>query len=53
VKYLAERREGSNLGQADVRTRLASHFISFDELVGGDVEQKGPSIVAGPFIVDL
>jgi hypothetical protein len=37
-KYLAERREGSNLGEAEVRTRLASHLIPFDELVAGDYE---------------
>jgi hypothetical protein len=37
-KYLAERREGSSLGEAEVRTRLASHLIPFDELVAGDYE---------------
>ncbi|MBR1223767.1 DUF262 domain-containing protein [Bradyrhizobium sp. AUGA SZCCT0176] len=37
-KYLAERREGSNLGEPEVRARLASHLIPFDELVAGDYE---------------
>jgi len=37
-KYLAERREGSNLGEAEIRARLASHLIPFDEMVGGDYE---------------
>jgi hypothetical protein len=37
-KYLAERREGSSLGEAEVRTRLASHLIPFDELVAGDYD---------------
>ena len=37
-KYLAERREGSALGEVEVRARLASHLIPFDELVAGNYE---------------
>ena len=35
-RYLAERREGTELGEDEVRARLASHLIPFDELVAGD-----------------
>lgn len=41
-RYLAERREGTaegnrqELGEAEVRQRLASHLIPYDELVAGD-----------------
>lgn len=34
--YLAERRDGTELGEAEVRTRLASHLIPYDEMVAGD-----------------
>jgi hypothetical protein len=37
-KYLAERREGSAIGEAEIRARLASHLIPFNELVAGDYE---------------
>jgi hypothetical protein len=36
--YLAERREGSNIGEPEVRSRLASHLVPFDELVAGDYD---------------
>jgi len=35
-RYLAERRDGTNLGEAEVRARLASHLIPYDEMVAGE-----------------
>jgi hypothetical protein len=35
-RYLAERRDGSNLGDAEVKARLASHLIPYQEMVAGD-----------------
>lgn len=35
-RYLAERREGTDLGETEVRARLASHLIPYDEMVKGD-----------------
>ena len=37
-RYLAERRDGTDLGEAEVRTRLTSHLIPYDEMVRGDYE---------------
>ena len=37
-RYLAERRDGSGLGEAEVRARLASHLIPYDEMVAGDYD---------------
>ena len=37
-RYLAERREGTGLGEAEVKARLASHLIPYDEMVKGDYE---------------
>lgn len=37
-RYLAERRDGTNLGEAEVRARLASHLIPYDEMVAGDYD---------------
>lgn len=34
-RYLAERLEGTPLGEAEVRQRLASHLIPYDEMVRG------------------
>jgi hypothetical protein len=34
--YLAERRDGSTLGDAEVKARLTSHLIPFDEMIAGD-----------------
>jgi hypothetical protein len=34
--YLAERRDGNDLGDAEVKARLASHLIPYDEMVAGD-----------------
>lgn len=35
-QYLAERREGSTLGEAEIRARLASHLVPFDLMVADD-----------------
>ena len=35
-RYLAERLEGTPLGEAEVRQRLSSHIIPYDEMVAGD-----------------
>jgi hypothetical protein len=35
-RYLAERRDGTDLGEAEVRARLATHLIPYDEMVAGD-----------------
>jgi len=35
-RYLAERRDGTDLGEDEVKARLATHLIPFDEMVGGD-----------------
>lgn len=37
-KYLAERLDGTPLGEAEVRQRLASHLIPYDEMVAGGYE---------------
>ena len=34
--YLAERRDGTTLGEQEVRARLASHLIPYEEMVKGD-----------------
>jgi hypothetical protein len=34
-RYLAERLEGTPLGEAEVRQRLSSHLIPYDEMVAG------------------
>jgi len=47
-QYLGERREGTGLGETEVRARLATHLIPFDELVSNDYEaflNKRASIV--------
>ena len=35
-RYLAERREGADLGDEEIKCRLASHLIPFDEMIKGD-----------------
>jgi hypothetical protein len=35
-RYLAERRDGSDLGVIEVKARLGSHLIPYDEMVAGD-----------------
>ena len=37
-RYLAERRERTKLGAPEIRARLASHLIPYDEMVAGDYE---------------
>lgn len=36
--YLGERRDGNELGEAEVQARLASHLIPYDEMVSGDYD---------------
>jgi hypothetical protein len=38
-RYLAERRDGNELGDAEVKARLASHLIPYDEMVAGDYKK--------------
>ena len=35
-RYLAERRDGTDLGEAEVKARLATHLIPYDEMVADD-----------------
>lgn len=35
-RYLAERREGTDLGEPEIRARLATHLIPYDEMVAND-----------------
>jgi len=35
-RYLAERRDGTELGAAEVKARLATHLIPYDEMVADD-----------------
>lgn len=37
-KYLAERLEGSSLGEEEVRSRLASHLVPYDEMKTGNYD---------------
>jgi len=37
--YLAERLEGTHLGETEVRQRLSSHLIPYEQLVAGDYQQ--------------
>jgi hypothetical protein len=37
-RYLAERRDGTDLGETEVRARLATHLIPYDEMVAGDYD---------------
>jgi hypothetical protein len=37
-RYLAERREGTSLGEGEIRARLATHLIPFDEMVKNDYQ---------------
>ena len=37
-RYLAQRRDANQLGEAEVRMRLATHYIPFDEMVTGDYD---------------
>lgn len=35
-RYLAERRDGTDLGDVEVKARLATHYIPYDEMVADD-----------------
>jgi len=35
-RYLGERRDGTDLGEAEVKARLATHYIPYDEMVADD-----------------
>jgi hypothetical protein len=37
-RYLAERRDGTELGEAEVRARLESHLIPYEEMLKGNYE---------------
>jgi hypothetical protein len=37
-RYLAARRDGTNLGEKEVRTRLDSHLIPYDQMVAGNYQ---------------
>jgi hypothetical protein len=37
-RYLGERRDGTGLGEAEVKARLATHLVPFDEMVSDDYE---------------
>lgn len=37
-EYIEKRAEAASLGEAEVRQRLASHLIPFDELIAGDYQ---------------
>jgi hypothetical protein len=37
-RYLGERRDGNDLGDAEVKARLISHLIPFDEMIGGNYD---------------
>lgn len=37
-RYLAERRDGTELGEAEVKARLATHLIPYDEMVADDYQ---------------
>jgi hypothetical protein len=38
-RYIGERRDGTELCEAEIKARLATHLIPFDELVAGDYEE--------------
>ena len=38
-RYLAQRREGTKLGELEVRSRLASHLIPYDQMVAGNYQE--------------
>jgi hypothetical protein len=37
-RYLAERRDGAALGEQEIRERLSSHLIPYDEMIAGGYE---------------
>lgn len=38
-RYLGERRDGTDLGEAEVKARLATHLIPYDEMVAGNYHE--------------
>jgi len=38
-RYLAQRRDGNDLGDAEIKARLATHLIPYDEMVKGDYKE--------------
>lgn len=38
-RYLAERHDGTDLGETEVKARLATHLIPYDEMVAGDYQK--------------
>jgi hypothetical protein len=38
-RYLAERRDGTDLRETEVKARLATHLIPYDEMVAGDYQE--------------
>ena len=52
LEYLTERAEAAALGEQQIRDRLTSHGIDFDDLAGGDWNQfldSRAAIVHGAF----
>ena len=52
-RYLAERRDETDLGEAEIRARLATHLIPYDEMALGDYEAflaKRASMIHGAMI---
>jgi hypothetical protein len=48
--YLAERRDANDLGDAEVKMRLASHLVPYDEMVAGNYQkflEKRASMIYG------
>lgn len=37
-RYLAQRRDANGIGEAEIRARLATHYIPYDEMVAGDYD---------------
>lgn len=37
-KYLAQRRDGTSLGESEIKARLATHYIPYDEMVVGNYD---------------
>jgi hypothetical protein len=37
-KYLGERRDKNELGEGEIRARLASHLIPYEEMVSGNYQ---------------
>jgi len=55
VKYLAERQDGAELGEGEVRARLASHLIPYEAMVDGDYDAflRARAAMIAPIMKDL